>query len=41
MQIISSTKVRVAEQTDNHFSELTRTCTAEGEPGEENSPDEA
>ena len=30
-----------AEQTDDRFSEHTRSCTAEGEPGEENGPDEA
>ena len=41
MQIISSNKAKVAEQTDNHYSELTRSCTAEGEPGEKNGPDEA
>ena len=29
-----------AEQTDDHFSEQTRSCTAEGEPGEENGPND-
>ena len=38
MQIISLTTAKVAEQTDNHYSELTRSCTAEWEPDEENGP---
>ena len=31
----------MAEQTDDYYSEQTWSCTAEGEPGEENGPDEA
>ena len=38
MPIISSTKAEEAEQTADLFSEHTRSCTAEGEPGEENGP---
>ena len=30
-----------AEQTDDCFSEQTRSYTAEGEPGEKSNPDEA
>ena len=30
-----------AEQTADRFSEQTRSCTAQGEPGEEDRPDEA
>ena len=29
-----------AEQTADHFSEQTRSCTAQGEPGDEDRPDE-
>ena len=35
------TTAKVAEQTYNHYSELTQSCTGEGKPGEENGPDEA
>ena len=35
MPIISSTKAGEAEQTDDRIIEQTRSCTAEGEPGEE------
>ena len=35
------TKAGEAEQTGYLFSEQTRSCTAEGEPGKENGPDEA
>ena len=31
----------MAEQTDDDYSEQTWSCTAKGEPGEENGPDEA
>ena len=41
MQIMSLTTAKVAEQTYNHYSELTRSCTAEGQPGKENGSDEA
>ena len=41
MQIISSTKAKEAEQTYDCFIEQTRSCTAEGEPGDENRPDDA
>ena len=36
----SHTKAGEAEQTADLFSEQTRSCTAEGEPGEENCPNE-
>ena len=39
--MISLTTAKVAEQTYNHYSELTQSCTGEGQPGEENGPDEA
>ena len=35
------TKAGEAEQTAYLFSEQTRSCTAEGEPGKENGPNEA
>ena len=38
MQIILLTTAKVAEQTYNHYSELTRSCTGEGQPVEENMP---
>ena len=38
---ISLTKAGEAEQTAYLFSEQTRSCTAEGEPGIENCPNEA
>ena len=37
----SLTKAGEAEQTAYLFSEQTRSCTAEGEPGIENGPNEA
>ena len=38
---ISMTKAGEADQTAYLFSEQTRSCTAEGEPGIENGPNEA
>ena len=40
LPVISLTKAGVAEQTADLFSEQTWPCTAEGEPGEENCPNE-
>ena len=37
---MSSTNAGEAEQTADLFSEPTRSCTAEGEPEEENGPNE-
>ena len=39
--MISLTKAGEAVQAADCFSEQTRSCTAEWEPGEENGPDEA
>ena len=41
LPMISLTKAGEAVQTADRFSEQTRSCTAEWEPGEENGPDEA
>ena len=39
--IQSSIRQEEVEQTADHFSEQTRSCTAEGEPGEEDCSNEA
>ena len=40
LPIISSTKAQVAEQKADLFIKQSRSCAAEGEPGEENGPNE-